>query len=61
MLIEIKTKKPNSKNPVKSQKKHLILKIKKFIDEINEFMENNKYSSNIDTSFEELFIAGLIK
>ncbi len=59
MLYEIKLKTnkiSNNSKPVDVPKKNLILEIKKFIDEINEFMANNKYSSSIDTSFDELFM-----
>jgi DNA polymerase elongation subunit (family B) len=58
MLIEIKAKKALKNNASHNThpKKNLVLEIKKFIDEINEFMENNKYSTEIDSSFEELFM-----
>jgi hypothetical protein len=53
LLIEIKKKKELKM----SSKKNIILDIKKFIDEINEFMENNKIiNNNIDNDFDKLFI-----
>lgn len=59
LLYEIKTKASKSSGnstPINSSKKNMILEIKKFIDEINEFMANTKYSSSVDNSFEEIFM-----
>jgi hypothetical protein len=59
LLYEIKTKaskSSNNSNAINYPKKNMVLEIKKLIDEINEFMANNKYSSSVDNSFEELFM-----
>jgi DNA polymerase elongation subunit (family B) len=57
LLYDIKVNQNSNKiKNVKSSKKNIILEIKKFIDEINEFMSINKHASLIDNSFEELFI-----
>ena len=54
LLKEIKKKKLSMKteNPMKIH----VLEIKKFIDEINEFLENNKFENTDTFDFNELFL-----
>ena len=54
LLIEIRNKKEAP--PVHIYKQNLTLEIKKFIDKINEFMENNKYIKVPNNNLEELFL-----
>ena len=56
LLYEIKAKSKSIKPYDNTVIKNIVLEIKKFIDEINEFMANNKYLLYIDNNFKKLFI-----